>query len=546
MFLEKNRGAESLAKGEIPQPCLTAGEVVVKVHATSVTPTEFQRFPAFHKILGDNHQPLGTHMPNKLRLSLTFAPLAIGMLVSSGHGQLFGSPASRDLEQGAQAAKLVEQQIGLYSHPEAEAYLRKVGERLGTIVNDPRWKFSFQIVDQAEPNAFSIPGGAVYVSRGLLALIEREDELAGVLGHEMAHVTQRHLARQQHKGFLPGLLSLPGNVVGNVVGENLGALINAPIDTVGGAWLSAYSRSQEREADRIGIRTAAQAGYDPAALGEILARLERDVANQSGKERRFSIFDNHPMTDDRMKDIQRRAPGLAPAALPPIAQDRAALFAKLDGLWWGENPESGVFHQEQFLHPVTGITLTFPAGWKDRNTPQYVISVHPQQEAMLLLGIAGQASDPEAIGEKFIAQMRSEARIEPVSARKFLLGEFPAFVVTYLDRSGRTPTYLHFAWASMAGKTFQLIGLAPEKHRETLRNAALSLRPMTDAERGTVTGKRLRIITARQGERLEALAARSGNVWSPAYTALVNNLDPEVFMREGQLVKIARLEPVRD
>ena len=189
-------------------------------------------------------------MPNQLRLSLSFAALASGLLASSAHGQLFGSPASRDLEQGAQVAKLVEQQIGLYSHREAEAYLKKVGDRLVTVVNDPRWKFSFQIVDQAEPNAFSIPGGAVYVSRGLLALIEREDELAGVLGHEIAHVTQRHVARQQRKGFLPGLLSLPGNVVGSVVGENLGALINAPIDTVGGAWLSAYSRG-DRKSTRL-------------------------------------------------------------------------------------------------------------------------------------------------------------------------------------------------------------------------------------------------------------------------------------------------------
>jgi predicted Zn-dependent protease len=139
-------------------------------------------------------------MPKQLKLSLPFAVLTIGMLASSAHGQLFGSPPSRDVEEGAQVAKLVEQQIGLYSLAEAEAYLRKVGDRLVTVVNDPRWKFSFQIVDQAEPNAFSIPGGGVYVSRGLLALIEREDELACVLSHEIAHVTQRHAARQQHKG----------------------------------------------------------------------------------------------------------------------------------------------------------------------------------------------------------------------------------------------------------------------------------------------------------------------------------------------------------
>jgi predicted Zn-dependent protease len=124
-----------------------------------------------------------------------------------------------------------------------------------------------------------------------------------VLAHEIAHVTQRHSARQQRKGILPGLLSVPGKVVGNVVGEDLGALINAPIDTVGGAWLNHYSRSQESESDRIGIRTAAQAGYDPAALADILRRLEQDVASQTGGAavqhlRLASIMDT------RLKDIK--------------------------------------------------------------------------------------------------------------------------------------------------------------------------------------------------------------------------------------------------
>jgi len=471
--------------------------------------------------------------------------LASWTLVTSSYAQLFGSSPQHDIEQGAEVAKLVERQMGLCSLPVTEAYVRAVGQRLVAVAGDPRWKFTFQIVDQEEPNSFAIPGGGIYVSRGLLALLEREDELAGVLAHEIAHVTQRHSARQQRKGFLPGLLSLPGNVVGSVVSENLGALINVPIDTVGGAWLSHYSRSQETEADLIGIRTAAKAGYAPSALADILQRLERDAASQTGKERRFSIFDSHPMTRSRLKDIQRHATSLSPGTKEPVAADTAALFAKLDGIWWGENPEDGVFHKDQFIQPAIGFTLTLPGGWKHRNTPRYVISIEPNQEAMLMLGLAGPAADPEAAGQEFIKQMRARARIEPVSSRSTTLGTFPAFLATYLDRSGRTPVYLHFLWVTMAENTYQLIGLAPEKYREILRNAALTLRLLTEAERGAVTGRRLRIIAARGGERLEDLAARSGNTWSPAYTALANGLDLEATLSEGQLVKIARLEPVR-
>jgi predicted Zn-dependent protease len=480
----------------------------------------------------------------KLNCSVILPVLAAGILTACSHAQLFGSSPQRDIEQGKEVAKLVERQIGLYSPPVTEAYVREVGQRLVVAADDPRWKFSFQIVDQEEPNAFAIPGGGIYVSRGLLALLEREDELAGVLAHEIAHVTRRHSARQERKGFLPGLLTLPGNVVGSVVSENLGALINAPIETVGGAWLSHYSRSQETEADRIGIRTATLAGYQPTALADILERLDRDAASQTGKERRFSIFDSHPMTATRLKDIQRGAASLSPAAKAPVVADTAALFAKLDGIWWGENPEDGVFHKDQFLQPVIGFTITLPAGWKHRNTPQYVISMETNKEAMLLLGLAGPAADPESTGQGFIKQMRTKAGIEPVSTRKTDLGGFPAFLATYQDRSGRTPVYLHFLWVTMAERTYQLIGVAPDQHRETLRNAALTLRPLTEAERSSVTGKRLRIVAARRGERLEDLSARSGNTWSPAYTALANGLDVEATLSEEQLVKIARLEPV--
>lgn len=474
----------------------------------------------------------------------TLASLALLLAAEPARSQLFGLSSESDVEQGMEVAKMVADQIGLCSQPETESFLRGVGGRLVTVVNDSRWKFSFQIVDQAEPNAFAIPGGGLYVSRGLLALVNREDELAGVLGHEIAHVTERHSARQQRRGILPGLLSLPGNVVGGVVSEDLGNLINAPIDTVGGAWLSRYSRGQESDADRIGIRTAADAGYDPAALADFLARLDQDVKSQTGVERKFSMFDSHPMTETRLKDIRRRAENITPKGQPRIAGDARALYAKLEGLWWGENPENGVFHKEQFLQPVIGFTITFPTGWTNRNSPQYVLSSHPNKEAVLLLGIAGPASDPEATGRKFIERMRSKARIEPISTRSQSLGQFPAFVATYLDKSGRMPTYLYLLWVSMGDKTYQLIGMAPERHRETLRNAALTLRPLTDAERRTVTGKRLRIVSAAKGERLENLSARTGNVWSPAYTALVNGLDAETDLKEGQLLKIARLEPV--
>ena len=123
-------------------------------------------------------------MLKQLNCSIIHAALASWVLTTCSHAQLFGSSPQGDIEQGAEVAKLVQRQIGLCSLPVTEAYLREVGQRLLAAADDPRWKFSFQIVDQEEPNSFAIPGGGIYVSRGLLALLEREDELAGVLAYE--------------------------------------------------------------------------------------------------------------------------------------------------------------------------------------------------------------------------------------------------------------------------------------------------------------------------------------------------------------------------
>ncbi|HSU57505.1 MAG TPA: M48 family metalloprotease [Candidatus Dormibacteraeota bacterium] len=476
---------------------------------------------------------------------LTLTVLGLCVLVTSARAQLFGSSAQSDIEQGAEVAKLVKQQIGIYSAPATAAYLSEVGQRLATAANDSRWTFRFQIADQQEPNAFAIPGGGIYVSRGLLALVNKEDELAGVLAHEIAHVTERHSARQQRKGFLPGLLTVPGKVVGSVVSDDLGNLINAPIATVGGAWLSTYGRGQETDADRIGIRTMSTAGYNPLSLADILGRLAQDVASQTGQERGFSIFDSHPMTETRLKDIRKRAKDLKPTTKPCVAADSAAVFSKLDGLWWGENPDNGVFQKNQYLHPLLGFTITFPRGWKNKNTPQFVISSEPNKEAALMLGMSPADTEPEAAAKKFIQKMRAKSKAEPMSAQGASIGQFPAYIVTYLDRSGGTATYLHFAWVAMAGKTYELIGLGPERYREVLKEAAVTLRPLTAAEGGSVTGKRLRIVAARKGEKLENLGARSGNAWPPAYAAIVNGLAVDDVLAEGQLIKIARVEPVR-
>jgi Zn-dependent protease with chaperone function len=223
-------------------------------------------------------------------------PLALTIVITASAA--LPAAAQSDEQTGAEVAKQVEEKIGIYRAPVTAEYVEAIGSRLVGNLEDNPYTFKFHIVDQFDPNAFALLGGWVYVSRGLLVLANTEDELAGVIGHEIIHITERHSANRQRRGMFGGILKIPGAVVGAVVSEDLGNLLNAPINTVTQISLASYSRSQESESDRLGMRLAAESGYDPIALADILAHLQADVEMLTGERHKSSFFDSHPFGPD--------------------------------------------------------------------------------------------------------------------------------------------------------------------------------------------------------------------------------------------------------
>lgn len=449
----------------------------------------------------------------------------------------------KDIELGAQCAQMIEAQMGIdHSSPAAAEYVDELGFKMARASGDPDWNFSFKIVDDATPNAFALPGGPIYVSRGLLALSCSEDELAGVIAHEIAHVTRRHASKQNRKGMLHGVLALPGDVVGGVLSEGLGNLINLPVDAVGGAVLSSYSRSHENEADEYGLQTTARAGYDPSKLASILQRLQQDVELSSGHEERFNIFDSHPMTKERTRRISKQVDEAELGPRKPIAKDTESFYAKLDGLWWGVNPGAGIFREERFLHPDLNVTMRFPEDWVTLNTPTQVAAVEPKQQGAIILAMVEAPHTPEQLREIFVQQLYQEGRIQPVDMQEQQMGSQTIYIVTYLIKRARMPVYLHMGWGEVGKHSFQITALGDDRQRQALRASARSLRELTNTEHESITGLRLRIAKAQAGETLAELGARTGNSWDASYTALVNDLSPETELEAGQTVKIARLE----
>lgn len=468
--------------------------------------------------------------------------LAMAIFFSSCAGT---QPVEADRDMGREVVKQVEAEMGILNDPSRTEYLNALGQRLVRTLGDQRFVYSFQIVDQPESNAFAAPGGYVFVSRGLLALTNNEDELANVIGHEIIHVSQRHTAKQLAKARAPSLLALPGAVVGSVVSESVGNLINAPVMTLGAAYMAKHSRSDEFEADRLGQRLAAQSGFDPVALGTVLARLEKEAALRTGQARRPGFFDTHPTTPDRVKRIKTDAQTIQWSRRPGITPNAPDYLRKLDGLLVGEDPSMGVFQGRKFLQPVLDFAIQFPLGWMAANTPQAVAAFTAKKDALVFLSIAGRGTDPAKAGELLAQAMYKEHRARPTRSEPIKIGRLAAYLVIYTDNSGREPMHLFFLFIAYRQLIYQFAGIAPERYRSTIRETAFSFRPLTSRERSSIRETRLRIVSARSNESLAQLSKRTGNVWDGETTTVVNGIDAYQPLKKGQQIKIAVSQPYK-
>ena len=448
-------------------------------------------------------------------------------------------------EQEARAGNSISQQvadqIGLYMDPELERYLDTVGQRLVDSLEETPYQFQFALVDQAEPNAFATPGGFIYVSRGLMAQINSEAELAGVLAHEISHVTQRHHVRQAGRSLGAGLLTLPGRAVG-IVSKDLGNMINTPIEHAGKLYLSSYSRSQESEADAYGMRLASAAGYDPLALADALEGIENSVFLLTGEQHEATYLDTHPTTPQRVADIDKLAGELKTTPTDPIA-DKDLLYHYLDGLWWGpQNPQQGIFRDNLFLSAELGLAVTFPTGWETVNTPRFVGAMEPGGEAYLALGLNKGEFSPEAYAAALITRMRDGTGLQPGDSRSFQIGQWPAHMVRYDDSSDAGRVSLYYVFLNSGSHSFTFMAMGKEHLQEPLRSSVMSIAPLTTAQAGDIRGLRLRIATINEGETLADWSQRVDSSWSTAFTAAINGLNEKAPAQSPGKLKYVRSE----
>jgi predicted Zn-dependent protease len=437
---------------------------------------------------------------------------------------------AHDARAGEEAAREVAAEFGLVEEADLVAYVSAVGQRLVRVAPERPFSYRFQIVDQDAPNAFALPGGYVFVSRGLLTLANTEQELANVLAHEIMHVALRHAAAQQQRA-----LGIPG-----------------PFRIFSLATLLQYSRDQEREADRQGQDLAAKAGYDPRGMASFLEDLDHTERLELGVSRLPSFLDTHPATTERVATAASRAELSNFRAVPGIAASRADYLRRIEGLTLGLSAAEGVFHENLFLHADLDFALRFPAGWETENTRKAVGAISRRRDAMVFLEHGGSGSDPAAAAREYFEKEGAKFDLRVETSQPVDLGRAKAWRATGIA-GGRNADgqAQHFVITFIAhqGSILRLIGVAPggvrSRFEGTFLNVARSFRPLSDDERNSIRERALHVALARPGETLGDLSARTGNQWNLQQTAVMNDLFASDRLSAGQLVKVAVLRSYR-
>jgi len=433
-----------------------------------------------------------------------------------------------DVVLGREAAKSVASQIGLLDDPELVAYVEGIGKKLLRGLPRREFAYHFSIVDQMEPNAFALPGGHIFVSRGLLALANNEDELACVLGHEIIHAAKRHSAQQQAVQRYQSVLSLPRSRAQT---------------------MAAYGRDMEREADELGQKLAATAGYDPMGMSTFMRRLDQRERLLIGAPRAPTFFDSHPGSRERASVNAMRSRELRWIPDPSLGDTRERLLDRIDGMVIGDRPETGVFVEERFMHPMLDFEIRFPKGWEVQNSTQTVGARTRRGEAVVYMTVDMPEGDLIELADGFAAKLAAEAGITVTERKKVKLGRIDAIRYTMKGGGMGRSISARVTFFPFAGSTWRIVGMshaaAGNRYLPQILLTTRSFGPLTAAHRAEIRIQRLHIVLAHRGEDLRRLTQRTGNAWAPGVTGLINGLLGNEIFEGGELVKIIRTEGLK-
>ena len=463
----------------------------------------------------------------------------------SGQREMVLMSESQEIATGRQSHPKIIAQYGRYDDPALQAYVTRLGTELAEHSHRSGLIYRFTVLDSTDINAFALPGGYIYITRGLLAYLNSEAELAAVLGHEIGHVTARHGVRQQTASTAAGL----GYTIASILIPELSSGPSSDLyGLLSNALLRGYGREHELEADRLGAEYLARTGNDPQAMIAVISVLKnqdefaRQQATAEGRDHQgyHGLFASHPTHDKRLQQVVAQANHLVVDGTPKT--NRQQFLNQIDGLVFGDSAAQGIRRGSHFYHPEMGFGLTFPDRWAIKNLPNQLIAIANNGDAQITIQvddvnrrISPQAFITERLGIKNLTQGR------PTNSHG-LQGYtgLTQLKTAQGKRLGRV-SVVYFNH-----QAFIFVGAAINEARagnidKLFLSTARSLHPLTTAERKLAQPLHLKITTANANSRYSTLAKKSPiDSYAEQQLRLLNNHYPT-----GEPVRQSRIKIVQ-
>jgi predicted Zn-dependent protease len=464
-----------------------------------------------------------------LALTLGFAACVRNPV--TGKRQLSFMGTKEEVELGKQAAEEVKATMAPLADEKVQSYVREIGMRMAKASERPDLPWQFTVLDDPTVNAFALPGGPVFITRGILTHLNSEAELAMVVGHEIGHITARHSVEQMSKQQLAQI----GLVGAMIVSPEIASMGQAAMAGLQMLFLK-YGRDAEKQSDELGFKYMLGQRYDVREADDMFVTLERSSAAQ-GAGRVPEWMSTHPDPGNRAKVAVQRAEEVAKTTnLDQLKVERDRYLGLLAGMTFGDDPRQGFFKGNAFLHPDLEFQMTFPQGWKAQNTPSAVMAVSPKQDAALQLSAAGKLS-PEEATKRFFQQ-------EGVKAAQVTSGSIQGLPATasYFEAQTQQGVLRGIvSFVSHRGLTFQLVGYSPAAafagYDPVLKGTIGSFGPLQDQSARSVQPAKLEIVRVPRDMSIAEFNQQFPSTVPVETVALVNGVEKDGRLPAGATAK---------
>ncbi len=460
--------------------------------------------------------------------------------LATGRNQFTGLMSeSQEAQVGAQEHEKIIAEFGVYDHPVLNAYVNEIGQKVARYTERPNVTYRFTVLDNPMVNAFALPGGYVYVTRGLIALANNEAELAAVLAHEVGHITGRHSAERYSRGVLT---SLGAGILSAAIDQSG---VSQALGIGSDLYMKSYSREQENEADTLGIRYLARAGYDPSAMTSFLqslqahSALEARLAGKKGGQSPISeYFSTHPATQSRVnKTAQQVADSLGSKQ---SVLNRSAYLQKINGIVYGDSTKNGFVRGQKFVHPDMGFEFSVPDGFRIINQPAQVVAKSPDG-AVILFDMAPNRQGVDPLHYLTQQWMKAEQLISPES---ITINGLQAATAAFSGRVNGQSVTIRLIVIRFGDDRFVRYQMAiPQNYSaeklEALKRSSYSFKRLNAQEKAHYKPYRLRTVAVKSGDTLQNLAAQMVYDDFPVERFMIlNGLDKSQGLVAGTYYKV--------